>query len=95
MLKLTSLEQESFDVICTVMNAFALDKQVGRKRFSEVMGEVRTLKVHLENKMFGCYSGLHASDCFCTPETPGLSAYAVRRQKNKFKKKPASFDRYE
>ena len=83
MIQLNALELEAFDALCAVREAFAPGRKLARWRFAWVMGQVRTAIVHLENKRFGCRSGLHASACTCLPDKPGVNADNPYRKRKK------------
>lgn len=72
MLQLNYVEQEAIEILCILRDYFSKPK-LGRQQFTDIMGHVRNAIQHLENKRFGCYTGLHSSECTCTPTSPGTT----------------------
>jgi len=50
-----------------------LGHKMGQSELTALLGRLRDVKVMLDNKQFGCWSGHHASACSCREGHPGQS----------------------
>lgn len=67
MSRLTVVEQECQDVLVAVRDIWTMpNHQIGKYDFMELLGIIRTVLVHLQNKEYGCASGKHSGKCQCT-----------------------------
>lgn len=57
-------EKKLHDMVMDALH-FMEKPRAGRIQFLTLMGEIRDAKVMLDNKQFGCFSGLHRSACEC------------------------------
>ncbi len=73
--KLNLIEQECEDVLLEVRDwlAVAIFTKSRRQEFIDLMGSIREALDHLNNKKFGCSTGIHSGDCFCEKEKYGKS----------------------
>ena len=78
----TPLETEIHLLVLDVVQAL-IEPKIGRVAFMNLLGRLRTLRVHLDNKKFGCPSGRHAGECTCLPNVVGKSVAAIKRKKSK------------
>jgi hypothetical protein len=60
----TDLEKEIHETIQVVLDYFTQGK-IWKLQFREIMGKLRDVNVHLENKRLGCISGKHLAQCLC------------------------------
>lgn len=66
MSRLTTLEQECQAVLLSIRDLWTLSPhRTSVNSFMDIMGELRRVLKHLENKEFGCAMGVHASPCQC------------------------------
>ena len=75
MSRLTNLETECQDVMAVVMNYLTTNaskrSDAPQERYMTILNLLRNSMRHLENKEYGCNSGLHSSHCDCRPGIPG------------------------
>ncbi len=66
--RLTRLESESLTVLEQALDFWCAGAKFSRMDLAAMLGTMRDMKVKLENKKFGCPTGLHSSTCLCTSE---------------------------
>lgn len=55
--------------------------KVTRMEYFVLAGELRDVKHMLNNKQYGCWSGMHVSICDCTPDVVGKTIRNRRLEK--------------
>lgn len=60
----SDIEKQLHERIVLVMNAVGAGL-VRKTDFTTAMSHLRAMKVLLDNRKYGCASGLHASECAC------------------------------
>jgi hypothetical protein len=68
---MTDLEQESLTVFTMVIEQMAIGHPFKRVNYKDFMARIRDIKAKLENKSFGCATGLHRGACDCKPAVLG------------------------
>jgi len=61
---LSPLESESLEVLHKIQDAWGA-KYITHARYLGLMGDVRDVVKKLENRQYGCATGLHAGPCAC------------------------------
>ena len=77
---LTPLEAECLEMWLQVQERLSRHK-IGQWEYMELMGLIRDIIRKLENKSFGCVTGLHVSHCTCTDGHEGRSIYGLKWEK--------------
>lgn len=62
---MTPLEQEALEVAIRLRRALTTTASMTRPQIQDLMGDLRDLIKHLENKKFGCATGQHQDFCAC------------------------------
>lgn len=70
---LTRLELECLDVFTELADLLPIWSALRKSERVDLMASIRDAKKHLDNKRFGCASGLHAGPCNCKEGVPGNS----------------------
>lgn len=72
--ELTPFEEECEAVLLLIREVwFGSPKKLRRYEITAIRAQIREALRHLENKRFGCTSGLHAGGCTCRDGVPGKS----------------------
>lgn len=69
--RITDLEKESLDVFLLIRDRGTCPR-LFKWMYMDLMHRIRMIAMKLENKSFGCASGLHAGPCTCKPDKPGV-----------------------
>lgn len=69
---MTDIERQALNTLKKVRDHFAVGRQVLNTTYTEVMGDVGQTIAALENKHFGCPTGLHSGKCTCKPPVLGV-----------------------
>ncbi len=62
---LNQMEKEALDVLHQVCDQFAVGKPIKRISYRDTMGKITRMIFKLENKRYGCWTGLHRTSCEC------------------------------
>jgi hypothetical protein len=65
MSKLNLVEEEVLETLERLRETLAAGRSVSRLAYLDVMTLVRDAIVKLQNKKYGCMTGLHAGPCSC------------------------------
>lgn len=81
---LSLLEAEALGVLKLVREAIAPGRtKMSNLNYMELMKNIRNMIVRLENKMFGCPKGLHATSCACSEYHIGKNVHALKEARKK------------
>lgn len=78
---MTILERQALDT-ARVLLAALTKRQITHYDYIELLGNVRDLVYALENKDFGCPTGIHRSECLCKPAVKGFRMQHYKRRKS-------------
>jgi len=81
-MSLTTVEKQMLETL-ELVQAYLTRKNVDRKEYLDLIAAVRDAVQAGRNKFFGCPMGLHAVDCTCDKEVPGISIHSFRYRKKK------------
>ncbi len=88
---LITSEKEMLELLLKVRE-FMTGPQIYKKIYYDTITDVRDMIKRLENKRFGCPTGLHSSNCFCSIDKPGFATETFKRRLNSPKLAPNNKD---